>query len=256
MTSLRVGSAYRTAAQVVFALVLAVIVAVALWWGFLREHAPMAARGIGVSADFSGMPNGPAPDHFDGGQAATVVTSADQLKIQDGRLTYQPTTDGSAAFFSTPDLGSSVKKMGAKFVFRPGNKGEKGPNQGTIALVVSRGIERRVPPMVSPLAIQLAVTPINWNISVLRNANATLDVVAADFFPQPLREDGVTAYEARVNVDGAQVTLDLPGTHRVVSDPRFSEWQGSFATFELYSTHTTTDSIGAFQKIWASGNKD
>lgn len=255
MTSLRVGRAYRTAAQIVFALVLAVVVAVALWWGFLRERAPMAARGIGVSADFSGIPNGPAPDHFDGGQAATVVASADQLKIQDGRLTYQPTTDGSAAFFSTPDLGSSVKKMGAKFVFRSPT-GPGTPTQGAIALVVSRGIERHVPPMISPLAIQLVVTPINWNLSVLRNANATLDVVAADFFTSPLRADGATTYEARVTIDGAQVTLDLPATHRIVSDPRFSEWQGSFATFELYSDHGATDSIGALLKIWASGNKD
>jgi hypothetical protein len=255
MTSLRVGRAYRTAAQIVFALVLAVVVAVALWWGFLREHAPMATRGIGVSADFSGIPNGPAPDHFDGGQAATVVASSDQLKVQDGRLTYQPTTDGSAAFFSTPDLGSSVKKMGAKFVFRSPT-GPDTPTQGAIALVVSRGIERHVPPMISPLAIQLVVTPINWNLSVLRNANTTQDVVAADFFTEPLRADGATTYEARVTIDGAQVTLDLPGTHRIVSDPRFSEWQGSFATFELYSDHGATDSIGAFQKIWASGNKD
>jgi hypothetical protein len=256
MTNLRaVGRPYRTFAQVAFALVLAAVVAVALWWGFLREHAPMAARGIRVSADFAALPNGPAPDSFAGGQAATVVTSSDPLKVQDGRLTYQPTTAGSAAFFSTPDLGSSVKNMGARFVFR--SSGGAGPGtQGAIALVVSRGIENRVPPMINPLAVQLVVTPINWNISVLRSDNATLDVVAADFFPQPLREDGVTSYEARVTIDGAQVTLDLPGTHRIVSDPRFSEWQGSFATFELYSDHGTTDSIGAFQKIWASGNKD
>src|ERR1700733_14158353 len=130
---------YRTIAQVTFALVLAVVVAVALWWGFLREHAPMAARGIRVSADFAAMSNGPAPDSFAGGQAATVVASGDPLKIQDGRLTYQPSTAGSAPFFSTPDLGASVKNMGARFVFR--SAGGTGPGtQGAIALVVSRGI--------------------------------------------------------------------------------------------------------------------
>ena len=72
----------------------------------------------------------------------------------------------------------------------------------------------------------------------------------------PLHEDGRTAYEARVTIDGAQVTVDLPGTHKTISDPRFSEWQGSFATFELYSNNGATDSIGAFEKIWATGNKD
>jgi hypothetical protein len=256
MTSLRTGRPYGTLAQIVFALVLAVIVAVSLWWGFLREHAPMGAPGIRVEADFTGMPNGRAPDHFDGGRPATVVVSSDdpgdQFRIQAGALTYQPTTQGSAAaFFSSPDLGSSVKSMGARFVFRSGSG-----TQGAITLVVSRGIDKRVPPMINPLAVNLVVTPMNWNISVMRSDGTPLDVVAADFFPQPLRADGVTSYEARLTIDGDQVRVELPATHKIVSDPRFSEWQGSYATFELYANHGTTDSIGSFQKIWATGNKD
>ncbi|MGH3959088.1 hypothetical protein [Mycobacterium sp.] len=200
------------------------------------------------------MPNGPAPDHFDGGQPATVVSSpddpGDQLGIQHGRLTYRPTTHETAfAYFSSPDLGSSVKSIGARFAFRPGSG-----TPGAISLVVSRGIEKRVPPMVKPLPINFVVTPINWNISVSRSDNVPMEVVAAGGFQQPLREDGST-YEARLVIDGAQVTVDLPGTHRIVTDPRFSEWQGSFATFGLFSNHGATDSIGAFEKIWATGNK-
>jgi hypothetical protein len=253
---LRTGRPYSTLAQVVFALVLAVIVAVALWWGFLREHAPLGAPGIRVQADFTAMPNGPAPDHFDGSQPATVLAGSDdpgdQLRIQHGRLTYRPTTQGTAAaFFSSPELGSSVKSMGARFVFRPGSG-----TPGAIILVVSRGIDKRVPPMIRPLPIHFVVTPISWNISVARTDNVPLEVVAAYGFRQPLREDGQTLYEARLTIDGAQVTVDLPGTHKVVTDPRFSEWQGSFATFELWSNHGATDSIGAFEKIWATGNKD
>lgn len=259
MTSLRTGRSYGALAQLIFALVLTGIVAWSLWWGFLREHAPMTARGIRVEADFSAMPNGAAPDHFDGGQPATVVASADdpkdpgdQFKIQDGALTYQPTTQGNAAaFFSSPDLGASVKSMGARFAFRPGSG-----TQGAIALVVSRGIAKRVPPMVKPLPINLVVTPMNWNITLSRSDGAPLEVIAADFFAQPLHQDGSTVYEARLAIDGAQITVDLPGTHKVLSDPRFSEWQGSFATFELYSNDGATDSIGAFKKIWATGNKD
>jgi hypothetical protein len=256
MITLRTGRPNRTLAQVVFALVLAVLVAVALWWGFLREHASTGAPGIRVQADFTGMPNGPAPDHFDGGQPATVLASPDdpddQLRIQHGRLTYLRTTQGTAvAFFSSPDLGSSVKGMGARFVFRHGSG-----TQGAITLVVSRGIERRIPPMISPVSINFVVTPINWNISVSRTDNAPLDVVAAGDLQQPLRDDGQTPYEARLTIDGAQVTADLPGTHQVVTDPRFSEWRGSFATFELFSSQGATDSIGAFEKIWATGKQD
>jgi hypothetical protein len=256
MITLNTGRRDGTLAQSVFALALAVVVAVALWWGFLRENAPMGAQGIRVQADFTAMPDGPAPNHFDSGQPAAILVSpddsGDQLRIQHGRLTYQPTTQGTAAaFFSSPDLGSSVKGMGARFVFRPGSG-----TPGAIGLVVSRGIEKRFPPTTGAVPIYIVVTPINWNISLSRTDNAPVEVVAADKFPQPLREDGQTVYEARVTIDGAQATVDLPGIHRVVTDPRFSEWQGSFATFELFSNHGATDSIGAFEKIWATGRKD
>ena len=254
MTSLTTRRLDRAAAQVVFALMLAVIVAVALWWGFLRENAPMRAAGIRVQADFTAMPDGPAPDYFDGGQPTTMVVSnpGDQLRIQHGRLSYQPTTQGTAtAFFSSPDLGSSVKGMGARFVFRPGSG-----TPGAIGLTVSRGIKKRFPPVTGSVPIHLVVTPINWNISVVRTDNAPVEVVAADSFPQPLRQDGQTVYEAHLTIDGGQVTVDLPGTHRIVTDPRFSEWQGTFATFELFSNHGAIDSIGAFDEIWATGNRD
>ena len=110
--------------------------------------------------------------------------------------------------------------------------------------------------MSGSLSIHFVVTPINWNISVSRTDNAPLEVVAADSFPQPLRRDGETVYEAHLTIDGDQVTVDLPQTHRIVIDPRFSEWQGSFVTFELFSNHGATDSIGAFEKIWATGKRD
>jgi hypothetical protein len=256
MITLKTGRRDGTAVQIVFALMLAVIVGVALWWGFLRENAPMGAQGIRVQADFTAMRDGPAPDHFDGGQPATMLVipddRGDQLRIQHGRLTYQPTTQGTAAaLFSSPDLGSSVEGMGARFVFRPGSG-----TPGAIGLMVSRGIKKSVPPVTGSVSIHFVVTPINWYVSVARADNAPQDVVAADSLPQPLREDGQTVYEAHLTIDGAQVTVDLPGTHRIVTDPRFSEWQGTFATFELFSNHGATDSIGAFDEIWATGNRD
>jgi hypothetical protein len=254
MTTLKTGRTDSNVAQAAFAVVLVVIVAVTVWWGFLRENAPMGGPpGIGVEADFTAMPNGPAPDHFSGGQPASVLAGSDdpgaQLRIQNGRLTFQPTTPGAvSAYFSSPDLRSSVKGVGARFVFRPGSG-----TPGAITLVVSRGIDKHVPPYIRPQPIQFVVTPTNWYLAVLRSSTSALDIIAANSFRQPLREDGKTPYEARLTIDGAQVTVDLPGTHQRVSDPRFSEWQGSFVTFELWSNHGATDSIGAFEKIWATG---
>lgn len=258
MTSIKTRRSIRTIVQVAIALALAVMVAAALWWGFLREHAPANARGIKVEADFGAMKNGPAPDHFDGGQPATVLVTpegaSDQLSVQQGRLTYQPTSQETAvAYVSTPDLGSSVKGMGARFVFRKGS----GTRGGAITLVVSRGIDKsHVPPMVRPLSINFVVTPINWNISISRTDRDPLQVVAAGDLPQPLQEDGQTIYEARLDIDGARVTVDLPGVRRVFTEPRISEWQGSYATFELFANHGATDSLGAFQRIWATGKRD
>ncbi len=255
MITLKPSRTAGSLVQVMLAVALAVVVALTLWWGFIRDNAPLGPPGIRVEADFTGRPDGAAPSRFDGGQPVSIIASpddeGDRLRIEHGRLTYRPTTEGSAgAFFSSPDLGSSVKGIGARFVFRPSSG-----TLGAITLVVSRGIDHRVPPMTRPLAINFVVTPINWNIAVSRTDTSPLEVIGANSFKRPLAVDGKTAYDARLTIDGDQVTVDLPGTHQVVTDPRISEWQGSFATFELFSNHGTTDSIGAFEKIWATGNR-
>ena len=70
--------------------------------------------------------------------------------------------------------------------------------------MVSRGIKKRFPPVTGSVPIHLVVTPINWNISVVRTDNAPVEVVAADSFPQPLRQDGQTVYEAHLTIDGVK----------------------------------------------------
>ncbi|OBB44626.1 hypothetical protein A5752_03560 [Mycobacterium sp. 852002-51961_SCH5331710] len=239
------------------AAVLAVVVTAALWWGFVRGQASVAAQGITVEATFAGKPNGPAPEQFDGGEPARVSGTPDDPgalpRIVDGRLTYEPTGDGSAAgFFSTPDLGGPVRSIGARFVFRAG-RGTK----GAVALVVSRGLDTGFPPIIRPLPVHFVLTPANWNVSVSHSAGDPLDVIAAGEFPQPLAEDGTTAYEARLTINDAQLTLDLPqGVQKKISDPRISEWQGSYANFELFANHGTTDSLPALEKVWASAAEE
>ncbi|WP_135458707.1 hypothetical protein [Mycobacterium sp. DL99] len=243
----------RLGLQVVWAVLLAVVVTGALWWGFVRGRVSVAAQGISVEATFAGQPNGPAPGRFDGGQPALVTgTPGDpgaRLRLVDGRLTYQPTEpDSAAGFFSTPDLGAPLRSMGARFVFRPGNG-----TKGAMAFVVSRGVDSSFPPMVRPLPVHFVLTPVNWNVSVSHSAGDPLDVIAAGEFPAPLAEDGATPYEARLTLNGSDLTLDLPGdVHRTISDPRISEWRGSFGNFELFANHGLTDSLPALEKVWAS----
>jgi hypothetical protein len=243
----------RLGLQVALAVLLAVVVTGALWWGFVRGRAPAAAQGITVEATFAGKPNGPAPERFDGGEPARVSGTPNdpgaRPRILNGRLTYQPTSEDIAAgFFSTPDLGAPVRSLGARFAFRPG-----GGTKGAVALVVSRGVDSDFPPTIRPLPVHFVLTPVNWNVSVTHSEGDPLDVIAAGDFPEPLAEDGTTAYEARLTVSGSELTLDLPqNVHRTVSDPRISEWQGSFANFELFANHGLTDSLAALEKVWAS----
>lgn len=237
-------------------MVLTGVVAVSLWWGFVREAAPLDAQGTRVELDFTRLPDGPVPTEFDGGEPAVVVATPEdpgtQPVIVGGSMTYQPTTEAlSAGYYCSPDLGAPVRSMGVQFTFRPG-----AGTQGALAMVVSRGVEATVPPMIQPLPVHFVLTPVNWNISVSRADDAPLEIIAAGDLPQPLLEDGVTSYEASLTIDGADVTVDLPGVHRTVSDPRVSEWRGNYATFELFSNNGLTDSIASISKIWASAAQD
>ncbi|UNB54387.1 hypothetical protein [Mycolicibacterium sp. YH-1] len=243
----------RLGLQVALAVLLAVVVTGALWWGFVRGNAPPAAQGISVEATFAGMPDGPAPERFNGGEPARVAGTPNdpgaRPRIVDGRLTYQPTAEETAAgFFSTPDLRAPVRSLGARFVFRPG-----GGTKGAVVLLVSRGVDTNFPPTIRPLPVHFVLTPANWNLSVTHAEGDPLDVIAAGDFPEPLAEDGNTAYEVQITISGSEVTLDLPqNVHRNVSDPRISEWQGSYANFELFANHGLTDSLPALEKVWAS----
>jgi hypothetical protein len=59
--------------------------------------------------------------------------------------------------------------------------------------------------------------------------------------------------EARLTSNGSELTLDLPqDVHRTISDARISEWQGSYASFELFANHGLTDSLPGLEKVWAS----
>ena len=245
------------AGRMVIALVATCVMATALYWGFLRNDDPTTLQGTRVALDFARLENGPAPTHFDTGQPATISRSPDDpgenFVVRDGKLTYDPAKDASAAaYFSSPDLGAPVTRIGARWVFTP-----RGDGHGAVALVVSHRAFDKRPWLETPFPIHFVVTPINWNLSVKKDLTSDLEFIAADSFAEPLKEDGATTYEADLSIDGDAVTIDLPdGTKRTVSDPRVSQWQGNFATFELYSNNGITDSVGGFQNIWAESIRD
>ena len=245
-------------ARVLFALGLTVIVAFALYWGFLKDGPSLATNGMRAELDFTKLPDGPPPDHFDTGQPALVSQSltdpGSSFIVRDAKLTYKPTTGNiSAAYFSTPDMGQPISSLGARFVFEP----PQGGGSGAITLVISRNVQDSIPQTVPPIPIHFVATAANWNLSVAKDSGSPLELIAGGDLTHPLEQDNVSSYTVSLYLDGGQVTLDLPdGTRQIIKDARISEWAGNFATFEVYSNDGLTDSIGGFQQIWADSTVD
>lgn len=241
-----------TAIKLAVVVVSVVLVATALYLGFVR-HDPTPTPSMAVSADFTKLPDGDIPDHFADGVPATnsnkQVAQGNQLKIIDGAMTFVSEDPGTVAgYFNTPDLESPVTGVRASWVFRPG----KG-TMGAIALVISNGIEPKIAPMVAPISMHLVITPINWNFAVQGDSAQPLQVVGEGFLKKQLATDGTTEYRVQVHIDEGEATVDLPdGTSTTVKDPRISQWQGNYATFEVFANHGSTDANGAFRTVWAA----
>lgn len=244
--------------RIALALLVSCVLGGALYWGFLRNQ-DAEANGTRVELDVSRLENGAAPSHFDTGQSAVISQNPDDpganLVVRDGKLTFDPTTDGvAAAYYSSPDMDGPITGLGARWVFRP-----RTDDAAAISLVVSGGTRSEESDLVPPVPAQLVVTPINWNLSIKKDNASPLSPVAAGNFDTPLAVDGTTVYETSVSIDGSRVTINLPdGEHRNVNDARIAQWQGHFAAFGLYSNNGLLDSVGGFEKIWATsvaGNK-
>ncbi|MGW0036391.1 hypothetical protein [Gordonia sp. NPDC003376] len=244
--------------KVALVVVATLVVAVAMWWGFLREDEERVPNGMRIESSFAGLPSGAVPTVFDTGQPAMnsnmAVPVGDRLQVINGTLTFDPTSSGAVAgYLSTPNMGNPVTAIGAEWTFRPGDAAPTGEGAGAVALVVSRNVQKGIPQVVPPFALHLVVTPVNWNIAVKQESWAgELQVIDRGVFAKRLSEDGKGTNRMSVQIDGSRITLHLPdGNRRIVDDPRISQWRGRFATFELYSNHGTTDSRGAFRKVWA-----
>lgn len=229
-----------------------VLVGSALYAGLVKPD-PQPIPTTSVALDFTGLPNGAVPSHFDGGQPATnsnpQVAPGNQLEVIDGAMTFTSNDPGTVAgYLNTPDLLSPVSQLGATWVFRPG----KG-TMGAIALVVSQGIRPAIAPMISPISIHLVITPVNWNLAVQGpDPDQPLQVVGEGFLRRNLKTDGTTDYQVTVDVNQGEALVHLPdGTSSTVKDPRISQWEGRYATFEVFANHGSTDANGAFRKVWA-----
>jgi hypothetical protein len=205
-----------------------------------------------TSLNFAGVPDGDAPLDFGPG-VATISPDfifddpGAKFRIVDGKLTVEPTqARQTASYYSTPDLGSPVTKIGARWTYNP----RGGTKDAAMGLLVSNKIVR------PPFPIHLAITPYKWAYGVWPPMDGEkvpeLDNLAEGEFDPPLKEDGTTVYEAEVTLDGDRALISLPdGQRPTVRDKRIAEWAGNFATFEAWAKNGVTDSAVAFTEIWA-----
>jgi len=204
-----------------------------------------------ASMSFTDLPDGPAPSTYAGGP--TTISPRDvpsdpgaKFHIKDGKLTVDPTKpDSPASYFTTPNLGTPVVAIGAKWTFtrRAGSPG------GAMGLVVSDTIFR------PPFPIHLSVGTDKWGYGIWPPLDGEkipdLIILAGGVFDPPLKDDGVTVYESEVILDGEQATIRLPdGNRRIVKDKRIAEWAGNYATFEAFAKNALTDAVVGFTEIW------
>ena len=242
------------AGRILVALLVSCVAAAGFYWFFLRNPRPDVAQTGRIEADFSRLENGDAPTNFDTGQAAIISNNpqdpGSNFVVREGKLTYSPTREGiAAAAYGTPDMGSPVTGIGARWVFEP----RTDVRAGAVGLYVSQENLSTLPSVVPPIPVHFIATPINWYLAVKKDDITPLELIAAGEFSDPLKVDGTTAYEANLKIEGSKVTINLPdGTERRVNDARVSQWKGNYASFTVWSNDGLKDSVGAFEKVWAT----
>jgi hypothetical protein len=204
-----------------------------------------------ASLSFAGLPDGPAPSTYANGPVTISPRDVPQdpgakFHIIDGKLSVNPTTSESpASYFTTPNLGTPVIGIGAKWTFT--RRG--GSNGGAMGLVVSDTIFR------PPFPIHLSVSTDKWGFGIWPplDGEKIPDLIILDggVFDPPLKDDGVTVHESEVTLDGDVATIRLPdGNRRTVKDKRIAEWGGNYATFEAFAKNGVTDAVVSFTEIW------
>ncbi|WP_375482284.1 hypothetical protein [uncultured Mycobacterium sp.] len=203
--------------------------------------------------NFQVLPDGSPPANFGPGPALLTVQPADdpstKLRIVGGKLTDESTLSGRAAgYYTSASLGAPITTIGARWTFTP-----RGGTPGAMALVVSRTA------LHPPFSVHLVITPNFWSFGVWPFDGAVpggLQTLRSQDFRVPLKEDGTRVYKTQVRINGERADLELPdGLRQMVRDHRIADWAGSFATFEAFSNHGSTDSRVGFTEIWAQSGR-
>jgi hypothetical protein len=198
---------------------------------------------------FEGKANGAPPLLFDTGQVASWAPSpAVSPDIQNGYLGAVGTS-GASYYRTTNALGATVTEIGGRFTFTPGSATRTA--NGSAVLGISDGPMSITGGITVNMSCHALFYKEGWSYGVWTSGVGFVVLTGATYLV-PLVDDGLTEYEAYVQISGSTATIYSPdGNKTSVTDSRINTYAGQYVFFETYRP-AATDDHDRFSHIWAN----
>jgi hypothetical protein len=200
-----------------------------------------------VHTVWSGRPDGPMPATGDEGRPFVLRASGPVggPVVRGGALDAE-LGDRRAASYVNQDLGTAVRRVGARFGFvaGPGTS-----DDGSLCLAAWRGALPPDGPGVIEAPVHLVATPTRWILSIA--VGSQLAEIGTGTFEEPLPTDG-TPLVMDVTLAGDRAEIALPdGTTTTVHDPRIPTLPAPVACWEFYR-HAPGGAAVRLYETWAA----
>lgn len=202
---------------------------------------------------FDGKADGTPPVLFDSQQVADWDTSASALPTVLNGYLGAAGTGARASYYRTPNMGANITEIGGRFVIFPGSatrtaNGSAVLGIGTAAIVVSGGVTIDMP-------CHVLFSKEGWTFGVWNHSGGGFIPLDSKTYLVPLPDDGVTEYEAAVQLDitAGKATIYSPdGNKTVVTDSRITTFAGNYGFFESFLGTGNTDDHNKWAAIWCN----
>lgn len=192
-------------------------------------------------------PDGPIPARGDEGTPFVLRSSGPVggPVVRGGALDAE-LGDQRAASYVNQDLGTAVRRVGARFGFVPGPGTS---DDGSLCLAAWRGALPPDGPGVIESPVHLVATPQRWILSIA--VAAQLVEIASGRFARPLPTDG-TPLVMDVTLAGDRAEIALPdGTTTTARDARIPTLPAPVACWEAYR-HAPGGAAVRCYETWAA----
>jgi hypothetical protein len=195
---------------------------------------------------FNDKADGTPPLLFDSGQVADwTLTPAVAPAVSGGVLGSSAV---GASYYRSAALGATCTEIGGRFTITPGSAtrttaGSAVLGIGTGPVVTSGGV-------VINMSCHALFYKEGWSYGIWESGAYV--ALAGDTYLVALPDDGVTEYEACVQINGTTATIFSPdGNVTSVTDARIGTYAGQYPFFETFRP-AATDDHDRWASIWAN----